>query len=111
MPAMLHDIVGNALLSQSDIDIIGQLPALHRVEELTSYGPSDMVVVGLTDSDLPEPCMAFIRRAPSNRVIGIAANGRRSMLCVLAPKTTELGEISPEGLVEAIRRATEEAPT
>jgi hypothetical protein len=108
---MLHDIVGDALRADEDIDIIGQVPSLRRAEELTTYGPADIVVVGLTNSELPEPCMAFVRKAPTNRVIGIAPNGRRSMLCVLAPKTTELGEISPKGLVDAIRRAIEEAPT
>jgi hypothetical protein len=107
---MLQDIVGSALRAAPDMDIIGLLPTLRSAEELTSYGPADMVIVGLTDGELPEPCMMFIRKAPSNRIIGIAPNGRRSMLCVLAPKTKELGEISPQGLINAIRSAIEEVP-
>ena len=111
MPEMLrHIIVEEVLGPQFDMDIVDELSTLNRREELETKGPSDIVIVCLEHGELPEPCRAFIDVAPANKVLGITPDGSRSILCLLAPQTIELGEVSMDELADTIRWATQGAP-
>lgn len=100
---MLCDIIAAAVSSQGDMETVGQLDDRRAVVSQASDAQADVVVIGLPDSDLPQECISLFEALPHLRVVGVAADGRRAFLYQLRPQRTSLGELSPDGLVRAIR--------
>jgi DNA-binding NarL/FixJ family response regulator len=102
---MLCDIISSTLRSQPDMDVVGE--PCDGVDVITAARQThaDVVVIGLSDSELPADCAKLFdlhRRIP---VLGVAGDGRRAFLYELRPQRTPLGELSPQELVNAVRAA------
>ena len=102
---MLCDIIKEVVTSEPDLQIVGQLAARVDLAGAVDQTRADVVVVGLRDHELPGDCLALFHSHPRTRLLGIAADGRRAFLYELRPQRTPLGEVSPAGLIEAIRGA------
>ena len=100
---MLCDIIKEVVTSEPDLQIVGQLAARVDLAGAVDQTRADVVVVGLRDHELPSDCLALFDSHPRTRLLGIAADGRRAFLYELRPQRTPLGEVSPAGLIEAIR--------
>ena len=93
---VLRDIIDTTLAAQQDIEV---------VRSVSSGPPPDVVVIGLRESETPETAEDLFGHYPYARVLGIAGDGRRVYMHELRPHRVALGELSPEQLIEAIRRA------
>ena len=103
---MLCDIITDVIDTQPDMQVVGDVS--DRAELLASVEAtqSEVVVLGLSDAELPPDCVNLFNAHPQVRLLGVAADGRRAFLYELRPQRTPLGEISPQGLLAAIRLST-----
>jgi hypothetical protein len=63
-----------------------------------------VVVFGLRGPGLPEACREVLLDRPWVKAVGIDERGGRAYLFELRPQQFEIGEISPDQVVEEIRR-------
>jgi hypothetical protein len=104
---MMHEIIENALLGQPDIDVFG--PA-QRPPAGTFYGLSDAVDKSHPDAvivgrDDPEFMRTLLERHPRLSLLAVVAGGRETVLYELGVRREELGELTPEALLAAIRES------
>ncbi len=100
---MLCDIITDVVAHQSDMEVLGMLPDRATLVMTALATRAEVVVLGLPDGELPDECAKVFDADPHIRVLGVVADGRRAFLYELRPQRLALGEISPHGLVEAIR--------
>jgi hypothetical protein len=96
------EIVIQLLRTQEDIQVLqrtqpDQVLAAARETDLR------VVILELTDGDLPPLGGQLLAVKPSLKVLGIAGHGRAASLYELKPVCTPLGELSAEGLAAAVR--------
>jgi DNA-binding NarL/FixJ family response regulator len=100
-PTMLRDILELAISNQPDMEVILE-PV--RPEHAPDDQP-EVVVVDASDWDPGEGARALLCRWPSSRALMIAAHGQKVLKYELQPRGVDLGEMSPDQLVQAIRSA------
>lgn len=101
---LLGDIITQTVAAEPDLDVVAQLAGVAPDASLPSLDPDlDVDVVLWNNADgcdmahaLPDLC----RGCP--RVLATVGDGKRAALWQLAPHRTELGEVSPQTLVQAI---------
>ncbi len=103
-PTMLRDILEQAISNQPDMEVILEPVAPEPARDDEQMSP-DVVVVDVSDSDPREGARALLFRWPSTHALMIAAHGHRVVQYELQPRGVDLGEMSPDQLVEAIRSA------
>lgn len=94
VPRMLHDIVVDAISTQSDVDVIDQ--------ESLGISP-DVAIVGSSNPDNAARPGQLLSRWPRCRVLMIAMSGRTAVLYEMQPRKHSLGELTMERLIDAIR--------
>ncbi len=102
---MLSDIVADTIGNQTDMDVVGELRTRAGLQAGVRDAFADVVIMGLDDLDLPSECLALFDAYPTIRVLGVSSDGRSASLYELRPHRLPLGEVSPDGLVQAIREA------
>jgi hypothetical protein len=96
MPEMLRDIVARILAEQPDMEIVGGTEAMGSLRDVGA----DVVVIGHDD---PTLATRLVTDRPCLKVLAVTADGRESCGYELRPQRAQLGEISPQGLVDEIR--------
>lgn len=102
-PAMLRDILDRAIANAPDMETVPESPV--PTEEAVGRQPPqpDVVIVGVRDSEPTEGASALLNRWPGSQVFMLTAHGRKAVMYRLVPHETDMGEMSPDQLVEAIR--------
>ena len=102
-PTMLRDILERAIASAPDMETVAASPV--PADEPVGQHPArpDVVIVGLRDSELVEDASALLNRWPGSQVFVLTAHGRKAVMYQLVPHETDMGEMSPDELVDAIR--------
>jgi DNA-binding NarL/FixJ family response regulator len=110
MPRLLHDVLARALMDQPDMVLVGDLGT--SVELLLAAGETqaDAVILGLNDTEFPGVASHLLGEYPHLKFVGVSADGRNAYLCELRPWKAELMDVSPQGLLGAIRMAVTERP-
>lgn len=104
MPRVQAELIESFVTQTDDI-------ALFRLHEYASLSQAlretraDVVLLDTGASDLPAPYVELMRAHARVKLLAIEAGGRRGSLFELRPYRVPLGEVSPERLLEAIRRA------
>lgn len=106
---MLCDIVAEVLAREPDLEVVGTLSSRGDLRASVEETGTEVIVLGLEDSELPEDCGALFEVQPRIRMLGVAGDGRRGFLYELRPLKASLGELSPQGLVDAIRASNRES--
>ena len=108
-PTMLRDILEQAISNQPDMELILEPTATEPAPDDRKASPDvvvpDVVVMDVGDSDPREGARALLFRWPSSHALMIAAHGHRVLRYELEPRGVDLGEISPDQLIQAIRSA------
>ena len=106
---MLRDILERAITNAPDMEAVLEPPGPtpEPVERqppspLSPWSP-DVVIVGVRESGPAEDASALLERWPGSQVLMITAHGRKAVMYRMVPQETDMGEISPDQLVEAIR--------
>jgi DNA-binding NarL/FixJ family response regulator len=105
LPGILCDVVQHLLEGQSDLALVGgPVRASDLLVAALSTQP-DVVIIDLADPDLPPVGEALLRQAPAVGLLGVIPNDGRAFLYQLRPERVALGELSAEGLLDAVRAA------
>jgi DNA-binding NarL/FixJ family response regulator len=103
MPPLLHDIVKDILTDQPDLQLIGDLSAGDGVVDALNSDEIDVMIAGAFQPDDPAPASEVFLSSPRTKVLVIATSGRNAVMHQLQPHQRQLGEVSPQSLLEAIR--------
>jgi DNA-binding NarL/FixJ family response regulator len=101
-PTMLRDILEQAIANEPDMELIHEpaAPAPGRAEQAP-----DVVIAGVSECDPGEGARTLLGRWPGSHVLMITARGQKVLRYELQPRSLDLGEMSPDQLVQAIRSA------
>jgi len=98
---MLGSIIGDALAAEPDLDVVATLAATDAAPTLPDV---DLVVWNNADESRVAQLLGVASSRCGPRVLATLGDGRDASLWELTPHRTELGALSPESLVETIRR-------
>jgi len=107
VPRMLREIIESAIAGQSDMRIVGAIDTRDRVTAALDRTPADVVIVGLRGSETTATLDSVLYDRPRLKLLAIGAHGRSSFLYELRPYSVPLGDMSPGGLVDAIRASAD----
>jgi DNA-binding NarL/FixJ family response regulator len=102
MAPMLQDIVKDAVTNVPDIEVVGALGVWDPLLPVLERVGVDVLVVGAAGTGDAEVDRVW-EKWPRVKVLMIATGGRSAVLHALSPQRTLLGDVSPDGLVAAIR--------
>lgn len=102
LPTMLREIVKEIFAGKPDIRVTGELDGSEALLETVQACRPDVLIVA-NGAELPEPCARVLPRLPSLKVVTIGDDGRMSFFFEL--RRVPLGEVSPDSLTAAVRRA------
>jgi hypothetical protein len=102
LPRLLEEIVAAAIVAEDDLVLTGSVRHPARLPNGSSSVDADVVITGEHDA---EAAVAFLHRYPRLKVLALARDGESSSLYELRPVLLPLGQLSPAGLVAALRRA------
>jgi DNA-binding NarL/FixJ family response regulator len=103
MSTMLADLVRGIAQADPDVEIVGELAHDSALLTTSAHTAPDVVIVALTDGDLPASCSSLLYSQPRVRVLGLAQRGRDGFVWEMRPHRVPLGEMSPRTLLAAIR--------
>lgn len=85
--------------------LVGSVHSADQLRDLARATDPHVVVVGLSSAELPHDCLELLLERPRVRVLGIVENEGHAYLYELRPEQLEIGEVSPDDVVETIRDA------
>jgi DNA-binding NarL/FixJ family response regulator len=103
-PTMLRDILEQVISNEHDMEVVPE-PVVPIQTLLDRPLSPDVVIVGAGDFDPAERARGLLARWPGTHVLMITARGHRVLRYELLPRRIDLGEMSPDQLVRAIRSA------
>jgi hypothetical protein len=106
---MMSDIV-REILDEPDIRVTAELPLGPDVGAEVADAGAEVVILATADQMLSETVRDLLSRQPWSKVLTIRDDGRTTSLHELLPHETELGEVSPATLLEAVRTARSGCP-
>ena len=102
---MLAGILKDIAEHEPDFEFIGAVSLGDALDRALPEAHADVLIVGVTEADNMALAGSLLVASPGTRVLMITRSGARAVLYELHPIKTELGEVSPQGLVRAIRRS------
>jgi hypothetical protein len=85
--------------------VVGRTASLDELLELARATDPDVVIVGLHDGELPAACVELLLERPRVKVLGIEEQHGHAQLYELRPEQVEIGEVSPDEVIDTIRAA------
>jgi len=107
MPRMLRDILRGIVGDQSDMEVVEQVAEVEEVPLALRRTAPDVVIVGLQDWQAPEFFVKLFGEIPQVKILAVTGDGRQAVIYELRAHATPVGEVSPQGLVRAIRTAVQ----
>ena len=105
VPPALRDVFTDVLASADDIQLLGSSAEALDILLATGAFRADVVVVLMEWGEVPGIASHLVAEYPHVKVLGVTGDAKLAMLYELQPRLVSLGEISPSGLLEAIRAA------
>jgi DNA-binding NarL/FixJ family response regulator len=102
---LVGGLIESAAARTHDLAVVGRTPSLDELHDVARATNPDVVVVGLHDVKLPQACLDLLLKHPRMKVLGIEEHDGRARLYELRPEQVEIGDVSPNEIVEAIRAA------
>jgi DNA-binding NarL/FixJ family response regulator len=110
LPQLVADMLERAVEAQSDMVVVGRVQTSTALAQVTSIAPPDVVIVGLSDSELSTQFLDLFAENVGLTVLGVQKRRGVAHLYQLRPHHIELGEVAPEDLVSEIRTAAGTSP-
>lgn len=105
---MLRGVIREILATDPSIEIVGEVFANGEAIAAIENSDADVVIYGTDDRDLSPAWWHALCGNPRAKVVALVDQGQQAFLFELRPRREELGELSPHGLIAAVRRG--EAP-
>ena len=104
VPKMLRDILERAISDEIDMEIVSESISKLMVSPRTDDRRlSPDVVVSTSDSQPAEGARSLLAQWPRSHVLIITERGGKVLWYELSPRGVDLGEMSPDQLVQTIR--------
>jgi hypothetical protein len=110
LPQLAADMLERAVAGQSDMLIVARMQSSSALLEVTRMTAPNVVILGLTEPDLPAQSLDLLAENVDLTVLGVQKELGVAHLYQLRPCHLELGEAAPEDLVREIRAAAQGAP-
>lgn len=105
MPRLLQDIVSDILQLQPELSVtIIEDCGEERLIEAVRSNRIDVLITAAPTAGSAEPPIDLLYARSSLRVLDLESDGRTGVLYSLEPSVQRLTEVSPSGLLAAIRR-------
>jgi DNA-binding NarL/FixJ family response regulator len=105
MPQLLREIIRRRLARDERFEIVGEYTKHVSIEFAVDRSRADYVIVGEDVFDSASVRRRVLEEGPQVRVLAVRPDGGRATLHQLRPEEVELGELSPERLVDLIAEA------
>ena len=108
VPGVLCGIIRDIVLSEPDMEVVGELSAHDDLMSAIARTEADFVIWGLEPTapgpdSVPDECRAVLDACPQVKVLAVEADGRAGSLYELSPWRRELGELAPARIIEVLR--------
>jgi len=111
LPRMVHEIVGSVLDEQPDIDVVAKRADRESLQALSAATDPDLIIVSVTStSELADDCEDLLRADPARSVLAVYPGRRQTLLYQLVPRIVPIGDLSPDGLLMAVRTYARRRP-
>jgi DNA-binding NarL/FixJ family response regulator len=102
LPRLLAEIVTEVVGSGPDLELAGSVAATADVVRRVERLGADVAIMGFDDENL---VASLLTERPRLKILALAGDSREAWLYSLGAERVRLGELSPEGLVAAVRQA------
>jgi len=104
VPKMLRDILERAISDELDMEIVSEpISKLMESPRTDDRRLSPDVVISTSDSQPAEGARSLLAQWPRSHVLIITERGGKVLWYELSPRGVDLGEMSPDQLVQTIR--------
>ncbi len=112
LTTMLSGVIKEILATDPSIEVVGEVPESGAVMTAIAKNEADVVIYGTKDRELSPPWRQLFKGNLDAKVVALVDDGQEAVLYELCPRREELGELSPEGLIAAVKRGgtPEDAP-
>lgn len=110
LPQLAADMLERALAEQPDMEVVARLPSSTALLQVARKTAPDVVIVGMTDPELPPRCLDLFAENVGLTVLGFQDRHGVAHLYHLRPYHLELGEVAPPDIVREIRNAAGASP-
>jgi hypothetical protein len=95
------EMVERAVARTDDMAVVGRADSLAQLYDVEA----DVLIIGLHDDELPTAYFEFLLERPRVKLLAIEERAGRAWLYELRPEQVEIGEVSPDEVVDTIRAA------
>jgi hypothetical protein len=106
LPRLLAEIVTELVGREPDLALVGAVELTPGVVSNADRLDADVAILGSHDESL---IASLVTERPRLKILALAGDSHEAWLYSLGRERTPLGELSPEGLVAAVRRAAKPA--
>ena len=99
----LRDIIVDALTNEEDLEF--SLDELGSERDL-GYTSGDVLIVGIAEPNKTEVPLRLLSKVPEMSVLMIAITGETAAMYQLRPHRKSMGNLTAQGLIDAIRTST-----
>ena len=85
--------------------VVGVTNSLTELQRLERNADPDVLVVGVDGDTLPPEYFALLLERPQMKVLGLRSSDGRAYLYEVRLNEMDIGQIGPDNLVHAIRKA------
>jgi DNA-binding NarL/FixJ family response regulator len=103
LPRMLREIVEDVVSTQADMQIVGAADSLAALPAEVARTSPDVVILALERGAAPTRLDPLLYGQPSLSIVAITEDGRGAFRYELRPQMLPVGNVSPNGLLDAIR--------
>jgi hypothetical protein len=105
VPPLLTGILKDVVEHEPDLEYVDAVSLADALERVLpqAHTALDVLIVGATEAENPGLAGSLLMASPGTRVLMVANDGTRAVLYELYPVKTEVGDVSPKGLVHAMR--------
>jgi DNA-binding NarL/FixJ family response regulator len=107
MPRLLRDIVVASFQQEQDIEVIETPDQMAQLDHVVASTRPDVLVVECGRPELHQIRDELLSKNADLRLLAISHDARTAFLCELRPHEVELLDVSPQSLLQAIRRPRE----
>jgi DNA-binding NarL/FixJ family response regulator len=104
LTTMLRGVITEILATDPSIEVVGDVAATTSVLTAVEHSAAHVVICGTEDRDLSPVWRQVFRGHPDTKVVALLDDGQEAFLYELCPRREALGELSPQGLIAAVKR-------
>jgi DNA-binding NarL/FixJ family response regulator len=105
MPRLLRQILEGAVASQPDVTVIRHVRPSENLAAAAKRVRADIVILGEAQEGAEGAPWEVLDKEPRLKLLVISSDGHRATRYELRPHQVLIDDLSPEGLIDAVRTA------